>query len=125
MLRRYTQRLYILINPQVRSRDRPLILRHRFGRSLEDDVAAHRAAAGTELDEPVAGFQHLDVVLDEEDGVSGIYHRIKEAQDALDVAGVETVGVTWGFRSREELEAFQPLAVVDTTEELEQLILTT
>ena len=40
-------------------------------------------------------------------------------------AGVDTVGVTWGFRSREELEAFHPLAVVDTTEELERLILTT
>jgi len=40
-------------------------------------------------------------------------------------AGVDTVGVTWGFRSREELEAFHPLAVVDKTEELERLILTT
>ncbi len=39
-------------------------------------------------------------------------------------ADVDTVGVTWGFRSREELEAFHPLAVVDTTEELERLILT-
>jgi phosphoglycolate phosphatase len=39
-------------------------------------------------------------------------------------AGVDTVGVTWGFRSREELEAFHPLAVVDTAEELERLILT-
>ena len=39
-------------------------------------------------------------------------------------AGVDTVGVTWGFRSREELEAFQPLAVVDTPGELERLILT-
>ena len=92
MLRRYTQRLYILINPQIRPRDRPLILRHRFGSSLEDDVAAHRAAAGTELDEPVAGFQHLDVVLDEEDGVARLHHRVEEVEDALDVARVETVG---------------------------------
>jgi len=37
-------------------------------------------------------------------------------------AGVDTAGVTWGFRSREELEAFHPLAVVDTPEGLESLI---
>jgi phosphoglycolate phosphatase len=38
-------------------------------------------------------------------------------------AGVDTVGVTWGFRSREELEAYRPLAVVDTPAELERLVL--
>ena len=38
-------------------------------------------------------------------------------------AGVDTVGVTWGFRSRRELEAFRPLAVVDTPAELEAIIL--
>jgi len=38
-------------------------------------------------------------------------------------AGVDTVGVTWGFRSREELEAFRPAAVVDTPAQLEDLIL--
>ena len=38
-------------------------------------------------------------------------------------AGVDTVGVTWGFRSREELEAFEPLAVVDTPAQLEACLL--
>lgn len=38
-------------------------------------------------------------------------------------AGVDTVGVTWGFRSREELEAFRPMAVVDHPAELEKIIL--
>ena len=38
-------------------------------------------------------------------------------------AGVDTVGVTWGFRSREELAAFRPTALVDTPAELEALIL--
>ena len=37
-------------------------------------------------------------------------------------AGVDTAGVTWGFRTREELEAFRPLAVVDTPQELEALL---
>ena len=78
--------------PQIHPRDRPHILRHRLGGSLEDDVAARCAAAGTELDEPVAGLQHLDVVFDEEDGVARLHHRVKEVEDALDVARVETVG---------------------------------
>lgn len=38
-------------------------------------------------------------------------------------AGVDTVGVTWGFRSRGELEAFRPMAVVDHPAELEKIIL--
>ncbi|MGL4519814.1 MAG: HAD family hydrolase [Phocaeicola sp.] len=33
-------------------------------------------------------------------------------------AGVDVVGVAWGFRPRAELEAYAPLAVIDTPEEL-------
>ena len=33
-------------------------------------------------------------------------------------AGVDTVGVSWGFRSRSELESFRPLAVIDRAEDL-------
>jgi phosphoglycolate phosphatase len=38
-------------------------------------------------------------------------------------AGVETCGVTWGFRSREELESFHPHHIVDSVEELKRKIL--
>ena len=38
-------------------------------------------------------------------------------------AGVDTAGVTWGFRSRQELEGCRPQAVVDTPAELEAMIL--
>ncbi len=38
-------------------------------------------------------------------------------------AGVCTVGVTWGFRSREELAACGPDRIVDTAQELAQYIL--
>ena len=38
-------------------------------------------------------------------------------------AGVRTIGVTWGFRDRAELEAFQPFAVVDTVQELQNLLM--
>lgn len=38
-------------------------------------------------------------------------------------AGVRTVGVSWGFRTREELAAYSPSAIVDTPEELSRVIL--
>ncbi len=38
-------------------------------------------------------------------------------------AEVRTIGVTWGFRSREELAAFNPSAIVDTAEALADEIL--
>lgn len=37
-------------------------------------------------------------------------------------AGVMTVGVTWGFRTREELEAYSPFALIDHPMELSQII---
>lgn len=37
-------------------------------------------------------------------------------------AGVDTVGVSWGFRSRSELESFRPLAVIDRAEELKRFV---
>ena len=38
-------------------------------------------------------------------------------------AGVRTVGVTWGFRSREELAAYDPWLIADNAEELCNAIL--
>jgi len=37
-------------------------------------------------------------------------------------AGVETCGVTWGFRPRTELEPFHPQHIVDSVEELKKII---
>ena len=38
-------------------------------------------------------------------------------------AGVRTIGVTWGFRTREELAAYSPFALADSPAELTELIL--
>lgn len=38
-------------------------------------------------------------------------------------AGVETCGVTWGFRPRTELEPFHPHHIIDNVTELKQLII--
>ena len=37
-------------------------------------------------------------------------------------AGVRTIGVTWGFRTREELEAYAPHALIDHPREISQNI---
>lgn len=37
-------------------------------------------------------------------------------------AGVKTVGVTWGFRTREELSAYNPYALINTPPELIDLL---
>ncbi|NCA79730.1 MAG: HAD family hydrolase, partial [Sphingobacteriia bacterium] len=36
-------------------------------------------------------------------------------------AGVDAIGVTWGFRPRAELEAFSPFLIADSPEDLQQL----
>ena len=38
-------------------------------------------------------------------------------------SGIDAVAVSWGFRTREELLSYNPLAIVNHAEELEQLIL--
>lgn len=38
-------------------------------------------------------------------------------------SGIDAVAVSWGFRPREELLSYNPLAIVNHAEELEQLIL--
>ena len=37
-------------------------------------------------------------------------------------AGVKTIGVTWGFRTREELAAYKPYALVDSPDEIPAII---
>jgi phosphoglycolate phosphatase len=37
-------------------------------------------------------------------------------------AGVDTVGVSWGFRPKSELESFSPMAIVDHAEDLKKYV---
>ena len=47
--------------------------------------------ARTKFDDVVSRFQHLQVVLDEEDGVAFIDHGVEEAEDTVDVFQVQAV----------------------------------
>ena len=38
-------------------------------------------------------------------------------------AGVRTIGVTWGFRTREEIASYSPWKIVDKAEEITEAIL--
>jgi phosphoglycolate phosphatase len=37
-------------------------------------------------------------------------------------AGVDTIGVGWGFRPRQELQSYSPLAIIDEVGELKQWV---
>ena len=66
---------------------------------------------------PDPGSQHFSP-----DEVTYVGDSNVDMQTGLN-AGVKTIGVTWGFRDRAELEAYHPFAVVDTIEELKDLLL--
>ena len=82
----------ILLNDKIWPCDRFLAVQNGFRRAGENDLAAHGAAARTELYEVIALFQHLQVVLDEEDGVACLHHGVEQVEYALDVVEVEAVG---------------------------------
>lgn len=93
----------------------------------------------------VFGKDYFDAVLGEQEGLSrkpnpeGVYRLMQQfdvkAEECLYfgdtntdmktglAAGVTTVGVTWGFRSREELESFHPQYIIEhPLEVLEKII---
>jgi phosphoglycolate phosphatase len=38
-------------------------------------------------------------------------------------AGVKTIGVTWGFRTREELAAYEPMLIADNQMQIKNKVL--
>ena len=66
--------------PQVAAGVGRLDLRQRFGRAAGDQVAALVAGAGAEVDDPVGVLDQVQVVLDEQDGVSLVNQAVQHAQ---------------------------------------------
>ncbi len=56
-----------------------------FGRAGGDDLTAFVAAVGTEIDNPVGGFDHFHVVLDDDDGVAGVDQLVQHFEQFFNV----------------------------------------
>ncbi len=69
------------------------------GRSLIDDVAAVLAGAGAEVDEVVGGAHDGLFVFDDDEGVALVAQAVHDADEALDVAGMQADG---GFIEHEQ-----------------------
>ena len=71
----------------------PLARAHQLlGRTLCNDAAAGVTAAGPEVDDPVGLGDHVQVVLDEDDAVAGVYQAVQDADQAFDVGHVQADG---------------------------------
>src|SRR5260370_822870 len=57
-----------------------------------DGVAAAGAGFGAEVDDPVGGLDHVEVVLDHDDGVAGVDEPAEHAEQLADVVEVQPGG---------------------------------
>ena len=83
-------------------------LRDLLGRAGRDDAAAVFAAFRPEIDDPVGGLDHVEVVLDDEQAVARLEQLPERRQQLRDVVEVQA-----GRRLVEDVE--QALAACATT----------
>ena len=75
---------------------------YELGRALGDELAAVFAGFGAEVEDPVGGFDDVEVMLDDEQGVAGVDEFLEDREQAFDVGEVEAGG---GLVEDEELWA--------------------
>jgi hypothetical protein len=63
-----------------------------LGRAGQQDAPAAGAAFGAQVDHPVGGLDHVEVVLDHDDGVAGVAQLVQHLQQQLDVVEVQAGG---------------------------------
>ena len=51
-----------------------------FGRPLSNDLTSAGACFGTNFDQPVGGFEHVEIMLDHDDAVSAIDQSLEDLQ---------------------------------------------
>ena len=68
------------------------VLAHIFGGALGDDLTAFIAAIGAEVDEPIAGANDVEVVLDENDGMPRFEQLAQGPHEFGDVFEVQAGG---------------------------------
>ena len=63
-----------------------------FRRALRDDVTAFIAGFRAEINDPIGAFDDIQVVLDDDDRVPGIYQALENLEQNTDVIEVQTRG---------------------------------
>ena len=61
-------------------------------RARGDDLAAVLAAFGTQIDDPVGGADHIEVVLDDQQRMAGLEQQAEGAHQARDVLEMQSGG---------------------------------
>ena len=59
-------------------------------RSRHHDLPACVTALGSEIDDMIGCLDHVEVVLDEQNGVSGVHETIERLQQPLDVGEMQS-----------------------------------
>ena len=59
---------------------------------MRDDAAAALAAFGAEINDPVGLLDHVEVVLDDQDGIAKIGEPIQDVEQFLHVVKVQACG---------------------------------
>ncbi len=71
----------------------------QLGRSGGNDLPALALSFGAEIDEPIGAFEHIEIVLDNDEGIALIDETLQDAEEKADVLEVEPRG---GFVEDEE-----------------------
>ncbi|MNX16520.1 hypothetical protein D3C86_463880 [compost metagenome] len=77
---------------QRRAGERGAVLAQLLGRALGHHLAAGVAAFGAEVDEPVAGADHVEVVLDDDQRMARVEQLAQRAHEPRDVVEVQAGG---------------------------------
>ena len=68
------------------------VLGDGFWRAGCDDVAAVFARVGSQVDDPVCAFDHIEVVFYDEDGVAAVNEAVEDFDEDADVVKVQSRG---------------------------------
>src|SRR6185437_7482780 len=78
--------------PQVGARVRARTSRNLLGRAGGDDLAAALAALRAEVDYPVGALDHIEVVLDHDDGVALVAQAMQHIEELGNIVEVQAGG---------------------------------
>src|SRR5690349_4663620 len=68
---------------------RGLVLRDVLGRARGNDLPAAMAALGAEINHPVGGLDHVEVVLDYDHGVAVVAQAVQHLEQLFDIVEVQ------------------------------------